>query len=37
MGKVDAAVLQAIGTDDLSFLVLDQLVGNKLLAEDGRE
>lgn len=33
----DAAVLQAVGTADLSFLVLDQLVGNKLLAEDGRE
>lgn len=30
-------MLQAVGTDDLSFLVLDQLVGNKLLAEDGRE
>lgn len=37
VGEFDAAVLQAVGTDDLCFLVLDHLAGNKLLAEDGRE
>lgn len=33
----DAAVVQAVGTADLSFPVLDQPGDNKLLTEDGRE